>query len=107
MKAIWASVNFDLFMVLPRPTARITHAAKPEFSSNDRSRKPGAGHNLRYFYWCRARLHVCMRGSLMSIIDTRLTIFPRRECVMVVFLTQRIVSINDLSNCTFVCDKML
>src|SRR5262249_39639950 len=31
MKAICASVNFDLFMVLPRPTARITHAAKLEF----------------------------------------------------------------------------
>ena len=33
MKAICASVNFDLFMVLPRPTARIAHAAKLEFSS--------------------------------------------------------------------------
>jgi putative transposase len=31
-------------MVLPRPAARITHAAKLEFSSNLRSRKPGAGH---------------------------------------------------------------
>jgi hypothetical protein len=30
MKAICASVNFDLFMVFPRPTARITHAAKLE-----------------------------------------------------------------------------
>jgi hypothetical protein len=30
-------------MALPRPTARITHAAKLEFSSKDRSRKPGAG----------------------------------------------------------------
>jgi hypothetical protein len=37
MKAICASVNFDLFMVLPRPTARIAHAAKLEFSSKDRS----------------------------------------------------------------------
>ena len=38
-----ASVNFDLFMVFPRPTARITHAAKLESSSNLRSRKPEAG----------------------------------------------------------------
>src|SRR5262249_43496431 len=37
MKAICASINFDLFMVLPRPPARITHAAKLEFSSKDRS----------------------------------------------------------------------
>src|SRR5262245_39739530 len=44
MKAICASVNFDLFMVLPRPTARITHAAKLEFSSNDRSNNREAGH---------------------------------------------------------------
>jgi hypothetical protein len=43
-KAICASVNFDRFMVLPRPTARISHAAKLEFSSNLRSRKPEAGH---------------------------------------------------------------
>jgi uncharacterized protein len=33
-------------MVLPRPTARITSAAKLEFSSNLRSRKPEAGHRL-------------------------------------------------------------
>jgi hypothetical protein len=33
-------------MVLPRPTARISHAAKLEFSSKDRSRKPGAGQLL-------------------------------------------------------------
>src|SRR5215467_12196180 len=39
MKAICASVNLDLFMVLPRPTARIAHAAKLEFSSKDRSEK--------------------------------------------------------------------
>jgi hypothetical protein len=38
MKAIYGSLNFDLFMVLPRPTARITNAAKLEFSSNDRSK---------------------------------------------------------------------
>src|SRR5262245_50459199 len=44
MKAICASVNFDLFMVLPRPTARITHAAKLEFSSKDRSENREAGH---------------------------------------------------------------
>src|SRR5262249_41961953 len=44
MKAICASVNFDLFMVLPRPTARIAHAAKLEFSSNDRSENREAGH---------------------------------------------------------------
>ena len=44
MKAICASVNFDLFMVLPRPTARIAHAAKLEFSSNDRSEDREAGH---------------------------------------------------------------
>jgi putative transposase len=31
-------------MALPRPTARLTLAAKLEFSSKDRSRKPGAGH---------------------------------------------------------------
>src|SRR6266536_3263128 len=51
MKAICASENFDLFMVRPRPTARITHAAKLEFSSKDRSRKRGAGHRL-----CRLRV---------------------------------------------------
>src|SRR5262249_2636989 len=44
MKAICASVNFDLFMVLPRPTARIAHAAKLEFSSKDRSENREAGH---------------------------------------------------------------
>src|SRR5262245_21583166 len=44
MKAICASVNFDLFMVLPRPTARIAHAAKLEFSSRDRSENREAGH---------------------------------------------------------------
>ena len=44
MKAICASVNFDRFMLLPRPAARIRHAAKLEFSSKDRSRKPEAGH---------------------------------------------------------------
>ena len=38
MKAICASVNFDLFMVLPRPTAATGYAAKLEFSSNDRSK---------------------------------------------------------------------
>jgi hypothetical protein len=43
-KAICASVNFDLFMVLPRPAARITLAAKLEFSSNDRSEYKEAGH---------------------------------------------------------------
>src|SRR6516164_8116923 len=43
MKAICASVNFDLFMVLPRPTARIAHAAKLEFSSKDRSENREAG----------------------------------------------------------------
>jgi hypothetical protein len=37
MKAICASVNLDLFMILPRPMARIAHAAKLEFSSKDRS----------------------------------------------------------------------
>jgi hypothetical protein len=47
MKAICASVNFDLFMVFPRPTTRITHAAKLEFSSNLRSKKPEAGHSPR------------------------------------------------------------
>src|SRR5262245_7532901 len=43
MKAICASVNLDLFMVLPRPTARIAHAAKLEFSSKDRSENREAG----------------------------------------------------------------
>jgi hypothetical protein len=45
MKGICASENFDLFMVAPHPTARITHAAKLEFSSKDRPRKRGAGHS--------------------------------------------------------------
>jgi hypothetical protein len=36
-------------MVLPRPTARITHAAKLEFSSKDRSRKPGAGQAIAFY----------------------------------------------------------
>jgi Ca2+-binding RTX toxin-like protein len=35
-------------MLLPRPPARLPHAAKLEFSSKDRSRKGGAGHF--YFY---------------------------------------------------------
>ena len=43
MKAICASVNFDLFMVLPRPTARIAQAAKLEFSSKDPSENREAG----------------------------------------------------------------
>jgi Domain of unknown function DUF488 len=48
MKAICASLNFDLFMILPpRPTARITHAAKLEFSSKDGSENREAGHTLR------------------------------------------------------------
>jgi hypothetical protein len=42
MKAICASENFDR-MVLPRPTARITLAAKLEFSSNGRSENREAG----------------------------------------------------------------
>jgi hypothetical protein len=33
-------------MVLPRPTARIAHAAKLEFSSKDRSENREAGHSL-------------------------------------------------------------
>src|SRR5262249_54937519 len=44
MKAICASVNFDLFMVLPRSAARIADAAKLEFSSKDRSNNREAGH---------------------------------------------------------------
>src|SRR5262249_8346683 len=48
MKAICASVNFDLFMVLPRPTARIAHAAKLEFSSKDRSENREAGQLLHW-----------------------------------------------------------
>jgi hypothetical protein len=44
MKAICASVNFDRFTAIPRPPARIRRAAKLEFSSNLRSRKPEAGH---------------------------------------------------------------
>src|SRR5215831_13554783 len=44
MKAICASVNLDLFMVLPRPTARLAHAAKLEFSSKDRSENREADH---------------------------------------------------------------
>jgi hypothetical protein len=47
MKATCASVNFDLFMVLPRPTARITHAAKLEFSSKDWSNNREAGQVVR------------------------------------------------------------
>jgi hypothetical protein len=43
MDAMCASLNFDLFMILPRPTARITHAAKLEFSSRDRSKNREAG----------------------------------------------------------------
>ena len=42
--AICASVNFDLFMALPRPAARITLAAKLEFSSNERSENREAPH---------------------------------------------------------------
>jgi hypothetical protein len=40
MKAICASVNFDFFMPKTPSAAR---AAKLEFSSKDRSRKPEAG----------------------------------------------------------------
>jgi hypothetical protein len=47
MKAICTSVNFDRFMVLPRLTARISHAAKLEFFSNLRSRKLEAGQTCR------------------------------------------------------------
>jgi hypothetical protein len=36
MTAICASVNFDRFMVLPHPTARIRRAATLEFSIKDR-----------------------------------------------------------------------
>src|SRR6266516_5486973 len=66
MKAICASENFDLFMVLPRPTARITHAAKLEFSSKDRARKRGAGHDdqpcaLQVRQTCR--MLVVLRGG--------------------------------------------
>jgi hypothetical protein len=39
MKAICASVNFDRFMAIPRPTAGIRRAAKLQFSSNHQSRK--------------------------------------------------------------------
>ncbi len=41
MKAICASENFDLFMVLPCPTGQAT---KLEFSSKHRSQNRGAGH---------------------------------------------------------------
>jgi hypothetical protein len=41
MKAICASENFDLFVVLPRPTGQ---AAKLEFFSKDRSEKREADH---------------------------------------------------------------
>ena len=44
MKAICASVNFDRFIVLPRPTAPNRCAAKLEFSSNPRSNNREAGH---------------------------------------------------------------
>jgi hypothetical protein len=40
-------VNFDLFMVLPRPTALRASAAKLEFSSKDRSKFKEAGHDGR------------------------------------------------------------
>jgi hypothetical protein len=43
MKAICASVNFDRFMVLPRPTARISHAAKLEFFFGPENRKQVTG----------------------------------------------------------------
>ena len=36
-------LNFDLFMALPRPTARITHAAKLEFPSKNRFENREAG----------------------------------------------------------------
>src|SRR5262249_8339567 len=57
MRAICASVNFDLFMVLPRPTARITHAAKLEFSSKDRSDNREAGHNIQGLSHFRTERH--------------------------------------------------
>jgi len=43
MKAICGSENFDRFMVVRRPTAGSTLAAKLEFSGDHRSRKPEAG----------------------------------------------------------------
>src|SRR5262249_6261301 len=45
MKAICASVNFDLFMVLPRSAARIADSAKLEVSSQARSTNREAGHH--------------------------------------------------------------
>jgi hypothetical protein len=36
MKAICVSENFDLFMILPSPTAVMGHAANLEFSGKDR-----------------------------------------------------------------------
>jgi len=46
-KAICGPVNFDLFMVLPCPAVRITHAAKLEISSKDRSDNREEGHLTR------------------------------------------------------------
>src|SRR5215831_4938531 len=95
MKAICASVNFDLFMVLPRPTARIAHAAKLEFSSKDRSENREAGHESEQRWWnfeaecagdCQVddavelcRLHYRQVGGLFPLqdathIDSKLTV---------------------------------
>jgi hypothetical protein len=66
MKAICASVNFDRFMLLPRPAARIRHAAKLEFSSKDRSRKPEAHHRLKLMV---KRRHKPISDSEISTLD--------------------------------------
>src|SRR5262245_27363453 len=62
MKAICASVNLDLFMVLPRPTARIAHAAKLEFSSKDRSENRKQVTKDITFPTDAKRLHAAIKG---------------------------------------------
>jgi hypothetical protein len=52
MKAICASENFDVFMVLPRPTAPITHAAKLEFLSKI---NPGNRGAVIFDFWVSDR----------------------------------------------------
>jgi hypothetical protein len=71
-------VNFDLFMVLPRPAARITLAAKLEFSSNDRSEYREAG-PLREDPSAN-RCTSSLRSPLQFYLDTDVsTVFPNQE----------------------------
>ena len=73
MKAICASVNFDRFIVLPRPTAPNRCAAKLEFSSNPRMWLPfhvkvGSRRASRCLGGMAARRRLALANLLRSMI---------------------------------------